>query len=60
MVFCYQICSDLLWEKNALEELNEYETDPYFLQNFKSNTTVCLIIPVLCKSCEPEIVLPVS
>ena len=25
-------------------QLNEYETDPYFLQIFQSNTTVCLII----------------
>ena len=36
-------------------QLNEYETDPYFL-HFQSNTTVCLIIHVFCKSCEPEIV----
>jgi hypothetical protein len=40
-------------------QLNEYETDPYFLQNFQSNTTVCFIIHVFCKSCEPEIVLAV-
>ena len=40
-------------------QLNEYETNPYFLQFFQSNTTVCLIIHVFCKSCEPEIVLPV-
>ena len=40
-------------------QLNEYETDPYFLQNFQSNTTVCLIIHVFCKSCEPDIVLAV-
>ena len=31
-------------------QLNEYETDPYFLQNFQSNTTVCLIIHVFCNS----------
>ena len=37
-------------------QLNEYETNPYFLQFFQSNPTVCLIIHVFCKSCEPEIV----
>ena len=37
-------------------QLNEYETDPYFLHFFQRNTTVCLIIHVFCKSCEPEIV----
>ena len=34
-------------------------TDPYFLQIFQSNMSVCLIISVFCKSskpiCEPEI-----
>ena len=40
-------------------QLNEYGTDPYFLQNSQSNTTVCLIIHVFCKNCEPEIVLAV-
>ena len=34
-------------------QLNKYETDPYFLQIFQSNTSVCLIISVFCKSCEP-------
>ena len=28
----------------------------YFLQIFQSNTTICLIIHVFCKSCEHEIV----
>ena len=28
-------------------------TDPYILQIFQSNTSVCLIISVFCKSCEP-------
>ena len=42
-------------------QLNKYETDPYILQIFQSNTSVCLIISVFCKSCEsmlcePEIV----
>ena len=37
-------------------QLNEYKTDPYFLQFFQSHTTVCLIIPLFCKSCGPEIV----
>ena len=40
-------------------QLNKYQTDPYFLQIFQSNTSVCLIISVFCKSsnpiCEPEI-----
>ena len=40
----------------TLIQLNEYETDPYFLHFFQSSTTVCLIIHVFCKSCEPEIV----
>jgi hypothetical protein len=40
-------------------QLNEYVTDPYFLQDFQSNTTVCLIIHMFCKSCEAEIVLTV-
>ena len=42
-------------------QLNEYETDPHFLQFFQSNTTVCLTIYVFSKifecKCEPEIVL---
>ena len=38
-------------------QLNKYETEPYFLQFFQSNTTVCLIIHVFCESCDPEIVL---
>ena len=42
-------------------QLNKYETDPDFPQIFQSNTSVCLIISVFCKSCEPicepEIVL---
>ena len=36
-------------------QLNEYEYD--FLKIFQSNTTVCLIIHVLCKTCGPEIAL---
>ena len=42
-------------------QLNEYETNPYFLQFFQGNTTVCFIIYVFCKlrvqKREPEIVL---
>ena len=34
-------------------QLNKYETDPYILQIFQSNTLVCLIISMFCKSCEP-------
>ena len=37
-------------------QLNEYEADSYFLQNFQSNTTVCLIIREFCQSCDPEVV----
>ena len=37
-------------------QLNKYKTDPYFLQLFQSNVTVCLNIHMFCKSCEPEIV----
>ena len=33
-------------------QLNKYETDPYFPQIFQSNTSVCLIISLFCKSCE--------
>ena len=40
-------------------QLNKYETNPYFLQIFQSNMSVCLIISMFCKSCEsvcePEI-----
>ena len=43
-------------ENIILLQLNKYETDPYFLQNFQSNTTVCLIIHAFCKVCEREIV----
>ena len=40
-------------EPPTILQLNKYETDPYFLQIFQSNTSVCLIISVFCKSCEP-------
>ena len=55
---CYEILSEeaLL---SVLLQLNKYETDPYFLKNFQSNMTVCLIIHVFCKNCEPDIVLAV-
>ena len=48
------------WSKNVqilsmFIQLNKYETDPYFLQIFQRNTTVCLIIYLFCKSCEPEL-----
>ena len=41
--------------KNLIDQvqINEYETDLYFLKIFRSNTSVCLIFPVVCKSCEP-------
>ena len=38
-------------------QLNKYETDPYYSQFFQSNTpSVCLIMHLFCKNCEPEIV----
>jgi hypothetical protein len=42
-------------DKDLPVQINIYETDPYFLRFFQSNTTVCLIIHMFCKSCEPEI-----
>ena len=39
-------------------QLNRYETDPYILQIFQSNTSVCLIISVFCESCEPMLCEP--
>ena len=50
----YAFCGLIL-----LLQLNKYKTEPYFLQFFQSNMTVCLIIHVFCKSCKPEIVLSV-
>ena len=54
-------------EKNILRfgecynlQLNGYETDPYFLQFFQSNTTFCLITHLFCKNYEPEIALKKS
>jgi hypothetical protein len=47
------------WFFILLLQLNEYETDPYFLQNFQTNTKFCLIIHMFCKSCEAKIVLAV-
>ena len=41
-------------------QLNEYEREPYFLQFFQSNRTICLIIHVFCKSCESELVLTIN
>ena len=42
-------------------QLNEYQTDPYFLQFLQSNLTVCLTIYMFCyifeRKCELEIVL---
>ena len=40
--------------RNTLVQLNEYETDRYFLQNFQCMT---LLIHAFCKICEHEIVL---
>ena len=45
-------------------QLDKYQIDPYFLHILQSNTLVCLIISVFCKSCEPicesEIVLKIQ
>ena len=53
-----QLYIELRW---PFIQLNKYKTDSYFLYVFQSNTSVCLIISVFCKSCEPickpEIVL---
>ena len=38
-----------------LVKLKNYEADPYFLQNFQSNTTVYQIIHAFCKICVLEI-----
>ena len=46
-----------LYDNVTILQLNEYVTDPCFLQIFQSNTTACLIIHVFRKSWEPEIVL---
>ena len=42
--------------QNDLLQLNKYKTDPYFLQDFQSNTMVCLIIHAFCKVYKCEIV----
>ena len=46
---------------NIQVQLNKYKRDSYFLHIFQSNTSVCLIISVFYRSCEPickpEIVL---
>ena len=44
--------------KNVTVQLNKYETDPYILQIFQSDTSVCLIISVFCKNCEPMLCEP--
>ena len=36
-----------------LLQLNKYETDPFILQIFQSDMSVCLIVSVFYKSCEP-------
>jgi hypothetical protein len=48
--------SKISFKKICIVQLNEYKADLFFLQFLQSNTTVCLIIHVACKSCEPEIV----
>ena len=39
-------------------QLNKYETDPYILQIFQSDISVCLIISMFCKGCEPKLCEP--
>ena len=46
-----------LYDNVTILQLNEYVTDPCFLQIFQSNTKVCLIIHMFRKSWELEIVL---
>jgi hypothetical protein len=56
-------CPPLIFTNNIFcrLQLNKYETEPYFLQFFQSNMTVCLIIYEFCKSeREPEIVLKIK
>ena len=48
---CKKSYAPLCIEKNI--QLNKYKTDPYYLQIFQSNMSVCLIISMFCKSCEP-------
>ena len=56
--FLSYICTNF-WSRNygelgnAYSLIDTYETEPYFLQIFQSNASVCLIISVFCKSCEP-------
>ena len=45
-------CASEALETNEIQQ-NKYETNPYFLQIFQSNMSVCLIISMFCKSCEP-------
>ena len=47
-----------LFETQEYVQLNKYKTDPYIPQIFQSNTSVCLIISVFCKSCEPMLCEP--
>ena len=42
--------------RESILQQDEYKTNPYFLRFFQSNTIVCLIIHIFCKSCEPKIV----
>ena len=52
--------SNKFWQNRIKVQLNECETDRFFLQNFQSNTkAVCLIIHVFCIRCEHEIFLAV-
>ena len=52
--WCWCWCGGDAVKLNHLQ-LNKYETEPYFLQFFQSNTTVCLIIHAFCKVYEREI-----
>ena len=48
----YSFCASSNQNKEYIQ-LNRYKNFPYFLQIFQSNTSVCLIISLFCKSCEP-------
>ena len=47
------MCSKVYSKQQIEVQLNKYETDPYSLQIFPINMSVCLIISVFCKSFEP-------
>ena len=49
----WSICCKQFLLESFFIQLDKCKTEPYFLMIFQSNTLVCLIISVFCKSCEP-------